>query len=553
MMPSGAIRAYTGNLWLTLRTVKFLTIEQIFYRLWYRIYRPNVDLSAAPGRRALAHWQAPIGKPDSAYAGNKFIFLNRSQSNPEGINWEDPTQEKLWLYNLHYFDYLNSDLLSADKSFARHLIADWIHNNQPGTGVGWEPYPTSLRMVNWIKWCISSECTDPIILNSLAVQARWLAKNIEHHILANHLFTNAKALVFVGLFFKGNESERWLNKGILLINAELQEQILADGGHFERSPMYHDIILEDMLDLLNLASACPSTTTSKARSLWQSSIAGMLEWMTVMTHPDGEIAFFNDSAIGIARHPLELIDYAKRLKLNGVPRTSIGGESRFLEASGYVRLQTKSTAVLLDIAAVGPDYQPGHAHADTLSFEMSHNAERILVNSGTSTYLDGPLRHFQRSTSAHTTVEVNSENSSEVWAGFRVARRARVGKFPVVNTQAELAVTAHHDGYCRLHPPVTHQRQWSLTDERLMITDTLQGNFQTAIARFYLHPDVVVQPDLTLITRQGVMLRWQVDGGTAAVEPSIWYPQFGIAQDSQCIVVSLSGATLAFTMWFDAS
>ena len=79
---------------------------------------------------------------------------------------------------------------------------------------------------------------------------------------------------------------------------------------------------------------------------------------------------------------------------------------------------------LLDVAPVGPDYLPGHAHADTLSFELSLFGQRVLVNSGTSQYEAGPERSRQRGTAAHNTVIVDGHDSSEVWAGFRVARRA---------------------------------------------------------------------------------------------------------------------------------
>ncbi|MFH0726549.1 MAG: heparinase II/III family protein [Pseudomonadota bacterium] len=48
------------------------------------------------------------------------------------------------------------------------------------------------------------------------------------------------------------DAGRWLKKGLTLIGEEMDEQILPDGGHFERSPMHHAMILEDCLDLLNL-------------------------------------------------------------------------------------------------------------------------------------------------------------------------------------------------------------------------------------------------------------------------------------------------------------
>jgi uncharacterized heparinase superfamily protein len=41
------------------------------------------------------------------------------------------------------------------------------------------------------------------------------------------------------------------------LRSELPEQVLADGGNFERSPMYHAIFLEDVLDLINAATHWP--------------------------------------------------------------------------------------------------------------------------------------------------------------------------------------------------------------------------------------------------------------------------------------------------------
>ena len=79
-----------------------------------------------------------------------------------------------------------------------------------------------------------------------------LEKRIESHLLGNHLFANAKALVFAGTYFSGAEADRWLNRGISILEREIPEQILLDGGHFELSTMYHALIFEDLLDLCNL-------------------------------------------------------------------------------------------------------------------------------------------------------------------------------------------------------------------------------------------------------------------------------------------------------------
>ena len=53
--------------------------------------------------------------------------------------------------------------------------------------------------------------------------------------------------------FDGPEGARWLTKGLGILARQIPEQILADGGHFERSTMYHALALEDILDLINVS------------------------------------------------------------------------------------------------------------------------------------------------------------------------------------------------------------------------------------------------------------------------------------------------------------
>src|SRR5690606_13481259 len=111
-----------------------------------------------------------------------------------------------------------------------------------------------------------------------------------------------------------------------------------------------------------------------------------------------------------------------------------------------------------DLAAIGPDYIPGHAHADTLSFELSLGTERILVNGGTSTYERGPLREAQRATRSHNTVEIAGTNSSDVWASFRVGRRARVRDVSIKERDGCVLVSGTHDGYRHLRGNPLHRR-----------------------------------------------------------------------------------------------
>src|SRR5690606_19918961 len=116
-------------------------------------------------------------------------------------DWNNPQREKLWLYNLHYFDDLNAYGAESRLEWHRRLIQRWIDENPPGVGNGWEPYPTSLRVVNWIKWDLRTRELGDEAINCLGLQLRWLRRRLEYHLMGNHLLANAKALIYGGIYF----------------------------------------------------------------------------------------------------------------------------------------------------------------------------------------------------------------------------------------------------------------------------------------------------------------------------------------------------------------
>lgn len=530
-----------------LHTVRWLRPVQVWGRLWFRLARPRPDLRLAPpARTAAGLWQGCARAP-SMLGPRRFRFLSVERELHEAGDWNRADWPRLWLYNAHYFDDLVADGASARAAWHRDLIARWIAENPPGQGRGWEPYPTALRIVNWVKWVLAANALDESARHSLAVQARWLRRRLEFHLLGNHLWADAKALVFAGAFFEGAEADLWRDRGLVLLRRELGEQILADGGHFERSPMYHAIVLEDLLDLVQLAAVHPGLFAEADIAHWKTTAMRMQHWLAVMTHPDGEIALFNDAALGITPNQAALEAYARTLGLPPDPAPLAAIEA--LPDSGYVRLQAGSAVLIADVGVIGPDYLPGHAHADTLSFELSLHGQRVLVNGGTSTYEPGPERLRQRGTAAHNTVMVDRQDSSEVWSGFRVACRARPHDVAWgVDAMGALWLAAAHDGYRRLPGQVTHRRRWEMDEKRLRVMDVLAGSFADAKASFRFRPGVQLQPersDAGMAVTDAWSMRWQARGhGTLEATPGNWHPRFGISEQCHVLVLSFAGATL---------
>lgn len=533
-------------------TVKFLRWEQVVYRLLRRMRRRQPPKKFTGELcQASFYWESPSYINQCLFTDGKTCFLGEEGELRSLADWNSAYKSKLWLYNAHYFDDLNAIGSVSRSQLHRRLMRRWIDENPPVKGNGWEPYPISLRLVNWVKWLSRQSEKDPLLLVSLRQQSEALLQQLEYHILGNHLFANAKALVFVGAFLKCERSPVYLKKGLSLLNREINEQFLKDGGHFERSPMYHEILLWDLFDLITLAQTSGNPELEEYVNEWRSVAQKAMHWLSVMTHPDNEISFFNDAAIGIAPSPRILSDYAQLCDLD-LEENKLGHSVFTLEESGYSRIEMPGHVVLFDHAAIGPGYLPGHAHADSLSIEWSVGNQRVLVNSGTSLYGVNAERLRQRQTAAHNTVVVNDQDSSEVWGGFRVARRANCVLEFVSECTNRIDIQAYHDGYRRLKGRPIHRRRLTVTKDSLTVTDSLTGVFDKAYAVYHFHPD------MKLRQLDNFTLKIDLDGPKILVESSqlisiqdsTWHPQFGVSIISKKIISMLvdQPITMKFTI-----
>ena len=544
-------------------TVRYLKPIQIYRRFWFRYHRPSLNLGIPSIVLAKQHgiWQPPVARPQSLLESYTFCFLNQVEQLPAIDGWNNPSLPKLWLYNLHYFDDLNAQGAQTRYDWHRNLIKRWITENPPSSGNGWEPYPTSLRMVNWIKWALAGNTLKDLESQSLYLQARWLSKRLEWHLLGNHLLANAKALIFTGMYFSSDEASSWLNLGRKIYEEQIAEQILTDGVHFELSPMYHAIILEDILDVLNICQAYPEKCDASFNQRLRVTAQMMLAAYQSLIHPDGQISFFNDAAFGVCATFSQLSSYAQSLGLEVDFQVSRNSHQKsknlvltHLNDAGYVRLENESACALLDVGSIGPDYLPGHAHADTLSFELSVFGQRLIVNGGTSTYAGSSLRNNERSTLAHSTVELDGQNSSEVWGQFRVAKRAHPNHLHINNLHPGFEVQCSHDGYQRLASGLTHTRTWKMVDSVLLVDDQVGfGDNKSSylkppksLARYIFHPSIQIKPltknqwELQLPNMKKIDLT--ILFGDGKIEENSYASEFGKTEKTQCLIVEPIGS-----------
>lgn len=424
---------------------------------------------------------------------SRFEFLNREFLFENFIDWNYLNWGRLWCYNLNYFDFLW--VKGHTTTVKLQMIRDFIsHLNHKCVGL--DPYCISLRAVNWIKFLLKNSIKDIAIDEALYRQLLILNNTREYHIMGNHLLENGFALLFGAYYF---HSRKLLETATDIILKNLPKQILTDGGHYELSPMYHQIILGRILDSYSLIQSNSLIFDNDIKELLEKSAIEMLGWINQMTFDSGAIPYVNDSAPNIGFDTKDLNRIAKDLNIR-VGKTQLG-ESGYRKFKFYA-YQGCLVEVLIDVGSVKAKEQPGHSHSDVFSFIIMIDGRPFIVDTGVSTYDNCSARLLERSTQSHNTVSVTGVEPIEVWSAFRVANRAKVN----LEIDSDCVVKASHDGFKQLG--VIHQRTWKFSPERIIIQDEISGSEQINFDfNLHFHPNVKLTEltDSILESKQAVI------------------------------------------------
>ena len=469
---------------------------------------------------------APGGGISSYKEDGSFTLLNRTANLGAPIDWLAEDESYLWRFNLHYLGCLNS--LDNDQVYS--LLDDWIKNNPIGLEPAWHPYALSMRLINWTRNAID----ESKFVESLFAQSEYLYHSIEYHIGGNHILENARALMHAAVYFAGDKrAEKWRKKSTAIYLRELADQILSDGGHFERSPMYHAIVLEGILDVIYLLDE-PEGDTHRELSGFAER---MMDFLISVTHPDGMIALFNDATQEIGMPTSALLDYGRR-----VTGSEANVRSNFPE-TGYFVHRDDVVFVCIDGGPVGPDHLPAHAHADIFSYELSLYGHQVVVDTGVYEYEAGAMRDYVRGTAAHNTLQVNDIDQVECWASFRVARRYRPDSIIFKNDDFGFDFSGRYEGYGDLiGDDLTHFRKitYSNEDKAILIEDLVTGGGNHRMtSRIHLHPDVEIRridSGLSLTLTNNNVVRFETESAFDVVD-SVYCPEFGTRVANKTIVL----------------
>jgi len=525
-----------------LRTVRHVEPAQAAAQLRHLLFHRGVvpvRWRGPPPRLRVATAAAPFpGAPDHARCGSfgagleddrHVELIGRRIDFGERIDWESSAGGPLWSYHLHGFDFARRPGLHPDVRTM--LLLDWIARHP--RGVGWDPHPTSNRILAWGKLLLTPGALslerdwEPAVLASLAGQVETLSRHLEVRLQGNHLFTNLVAVVFGGLLLEGG-AERWLGLAPRLLR-EIDKQVPPDGMHVEGSPMYHSLLLENVLDLLNLARVAGRAAPDPLVAGLEATASRMLGALQTVVHPDGEIALLGDSAFGIAQAPGVLAEYAGLLGIEAAP----GGG--WLEHAGIARLEAGPCTSIARLAGPAPPYQPGHAHCDALSFELSWHGRRIVTDTGVCEYVPGPRRDRARATLAHAIVRLDGIEQAECWSAHRVGGRPSVEVAAVEPgrlAEARCRPWAARDAW--------HARRFELEGDVLRVHDRLEGAVRHVEVSLPLAPGLEAAlegGELRVRDPHGPRLRVGLpEGPRWRLETAASYPRFGMEVERPCLV-----------------
>ncbi|MGH9179942.1 MAG: heparinase II/III domain-containing protein [Acidimicrobiales bacterium] len=462
-------------------------------------------------------------------AAGRFSFLGEERWLGDEPDWDQSGAERLWRFHLHGFEWAWAFAAHRDRPWASHhlrrLWRSWHDATTVGRGDAWSPFVASLR-----AWALcgthalfAGTGDEDDLVDCMSVHAGYLRAHLELDVGGNHLVKNLKALVGLGVFL-GDAAV--VEATTRRLRHQLDRQVLPDGGHYERSPSYHAQVLGDLVDISGLLAAGGGPQVEGLPT----AIASMRGWLGAMLMTDGDVPLFNDCTLVGADRLAAL-----------APAPAPAEPLTVLQPSGYVVVRTGRLHLVADVGLPCPPELPAHAHADCLSFELAVDGRRLVVDTGTSTYRAGPRRAYERSTAAHSTVEVGGADQTEVWGVFRAARRAVPRLEQATLDDGAAVMVASHGGYERLPGRPRHRRTWRVSDTWVEIVDDVTGGAaHRAVARLVLAAGTEVEPLGDGRFRAGPAVV-SLTGGTAGVEAVEVARGFGDLRPATSLTLSADG------------
>lgn len=364
-----------------------------------------------------------------------------------------------------------------------------------------------IRCLNWIKAIKifkNSSCNLNFIENkmieSLLYQCELLIKTYDDfRTLSNWGVMQNCGLISLALNYQEQHSilSQYLTIALERLEYQCKIQILPDGVHWEQSPMYHNEVLNCLLDIafdfekLNLD--IPSFILSSIRKLAYSNAYMKKPNHNQPMQGDSDETDLRDiitrSAYILKDQNLKYFGYnfvdfesiwdirdSNISKYEELPTKKPNFTSIALKESGnfYLRdsFEDNSNYLWFRCGALGS----GHGHGEHLHFDLVSNGEDFISDPGRFTYVEGNKdREFLKSCFAHNTTIVDNLPFSKFNGAWGIVESAlTLNTYHSFNTTFDF-VEGGHLGYVSLESPVVTNRKilylkndlWIIIDEFL--------------------------------------------------------------------------------------
>ncbi|MFU1783572.1 heparinase II/III family protein [Haloarcula japonica] len=497
-------------------------------------------------------------------AHGEVTFLNRTVQfdSPAHPDWYDHGADGyplLWSLKLYAFEPLRWAVLGFEDPQAApeevvavfdQWIRDWtdsIDIGRPGyLRSAWTPWAVSLRtqtLARYLAWRtggsqegvpkgLSEALVGEIYRNSL-----FLANHVEGDVGGNHLVENGLALLMAGLLFPDTD-EPWFSTGRSILGRTGAKQFLPDGGHYERSPMYHAIVTTRYVTACSLLAVSERTAPTWLTAMTKQAVA----YLRYLSPPDARLPLYNDAVFGQSLPLTDCLGYAGAVGFRAddrpVPSHSpMGGET------GYYWLDTDHGRLLVDGGPVGPSHLPGHSHNDMLSVLLWVGGQRVLTDTGVYEYADNERRQYARSVAGHNSVQVGEAEPIEIGGKYLMGARTE----PTVDYEGPDPTLFRGSYETAASAPASyrHDRTVLASDDWWLIRDELSGpdtETEPSVSRLHFHPEVGVT-----VEDSGTVRATDGDDTSAllSVHPfgvsdvrtttTEYFPEFGVAKERQTL------------------
>lgn len=463
----------------------------------------------------------------------------------------------VWELNRHQFLVslgLAFQLTDAERyaAHAARLLHAWMDANPPQLGVNWaSSLEVSYRAIAW-TWALrlmrSSRAFDAAlilrVLKYLEASGRHIERYLSTYFSPNtHLTGEALGLLYLGTQFpEFAASKRWAAKGWSILVGQLQRQVRPDGSYFEQATYYHRYTLDIYIHARTLGSGVQFADVA----LVDDAINRLAEFLAWTMRAEGAIPHFGDedggrllfpeadacedvrasiaAAAALVSNPklataasvygdevAWLLGKSHVTDLDRLPRKHPAETSRaFLDGGFFVMRDgwsETSDVLTIDCGPLGAD-NGGHAHADTLAFELSLRGVPVIVDAGTVSYTtDSAERDRLRHSAVHNTVTLDGVSSSATACAFQWQQMTPGVLDAWHDATAGTYFEGHHDGYRRLPAPARHRRIILMArSEWVVVRDIIEGTGEhEAVANFQFAPglDVSIHGDALRVSDDG--------------------------------------------------